>query len=167
MPDPNEIPVPDPDKAGEIDRIIREGDETARRIMEQMAQEGSLEHGRAWLPERERAIGPESHPRHYAEAVRYAHQAAEALRSGEVTKAQALAAIGQIHATLAAAAAAALNEATGERLQMEMSAGALQSDAWLRSCPCPPGSGTTASRPRPTSSRMLPRLAELLTAFAR
>jgi hypothetical protein len=42
-------------------------------------------------------------PSHRAEAARCAGEAADALRAGNVARAQALAAIGQIYATLAAA----------------------------------------------------------------
>jgi hypothetical protein len=69
--------------ADEIERIIREGNEIAR----------GLEHGRAWLPERESAIDHESGPRHYATASTYARLAAEALSHEDVARAQALAAI--------------------------------------------------------------------------
>jgi hypothetical protein len=50
----------------------------------------------------------QSGPWHYAEADRYANEAAAALEAGDVVRAQALAAIGQVHATLAAASVAAL-----------------------------------------------------------
>lgn len=105
MPDPNETPVPDPDEAERV-RLTKEGDEAARQFRE-LQLEGA-EHGRAGLDERaeERPIHPESGPGHYDAASRYAREAAKALRSDEVARAQALAGIGQIHATLAAAAAA-------------------------------------------------------------
>lgn len=48
----------------------------------------------------------ESGPEHFAEASSYAAKAAEALREGNMARAQALASIGQVHATLAAASAA-------------------------------------------------------------
>ena len=65
-----------------------------------------VDHGRTYLPEPEkRVIDPDSGPGHYAEASRYARRAAAALDNGEVTHAQVLAAIGQIHALLAVAAA--------------------------------------------------------------
>jgi hypothetical protein len=53
------------------------------------------------------------HPSHYAEAVRYADEADAALKAENVARAQALAAIGQIHATLATASAAAPRRPSG------------------------------------------------------
>jgi hypothetical protein len=52
-------------------------------------------------------IDPESGPGHYAEASRYAREAATALSRGQTAEAQVLAAIGQVHATPATAAATA------------------------------------------------------------
>lgn len=46
-------------------------------------------------------------PNHYAEAARYADEADAALKAGDIARAQTLAAIGQIHATLATASATA------------------------------------------------------------
>jgi hypothetical protein len=98
MPDPNETPVPDPD-------------ELARRF-----EEMGGEHYRADIPEAagQSPIDPESGPGHYAAAGYYARQAAEALYHEDVARAQALAAIGQIHAMLAAAAAAAVQDRMAE-----------------------------------------------------
>lgn len=59
---------------------------------------------------RERREGWESPPpapNHYAEAARYADEADAALKAGDIARAQTLAAIGQIHATLATASATA------------------------------------------------------------
>ena len=97
MPDPNEIPVPGPGEPVDVDRLVREGNELARELTQ-------LEY-----PGR-RPIDPESGPGHYKEASRYAYEAAEALRSEDPARAQTLAAIGQIHATLAAAAATAVQD---------------------------------------------------------
>ena len=80
-----------------MDRLVREGNELARELTQ-------LEY-----PGR-RPIDPESGPGHYKEASRYAYEAAEALRSEDLARAQTLAAIGQIHATLAAAAATAVQD---------------------------------------------------------
>jgi hypothetical protein len=98
--DLEEAPMPD---------LNERADAAAREFRE---AEGSLEHGRAELAERGegRPVDPESGPGHYAEASRYAQRAAKALDGNDVTRAQALAAIGQLHATLAAAAATALHE---------------------------------------------------------
>jgi hypothetical protein len=52
-------------------------------------------------------LARESGPGHYVEASRYAADSASALQADDVARAQALAAIGQIHATLAVAAATA------------------------------------------------------------
>lgn len=52
----------------------------------------------------------ESGSGHYAEASCYARRAAKALDGKEVARAQALGAIGQVHATLALTAATALHE---------------------------------------------------------
>jgi hypothetical protein len=59
---------------------------------------------------RERREGWESPapaPNHYAKAARYADEADAALKAGDIARAQTLAAIGQIHATLATASATA------------------------------------------------------------
>jgi hypothetical protein len=57
---------------------------------------------------------PISGPLHYVRAGYYARQAAEAEQIGQYESAVALAAIGQIHATLAAASAAALHDENGD-----------------------------------------------------
>jgi hypothetical protein len=49
-------------------------------------------------------------PDHYTEAIRYTQDAAAFYRIGNLTEAQTLATIGHIHATLAAASAAALRD---------------------------------------------------------
>jgi hypothetical protein len=81
------------------DRRLRErGDQAAREFRERR----EVGQGRADLAE-SHAVNPDSGPGHYAEASRYARAAAKALADDEVARSQALAAIGQIHATLAAA----------------------------------------------------------------
>ena len=67
-------------------------------------------HARKAWERRERPEGRESPPPapdHYAEAARYADEADAALKAGDIARAQTLAAIGQIHATLATASATA------------------------------------------------------------
>ena len=90
-------------------RLLKHGDEAAREFREK-AEPG---HFRADLVESD-AINPDSGPGHYAEASRYARSAAAALDGEKPDRALALAAIGQIHATLAAASAAALHEEYGD-----------------------------------------------------
>jgi hypothetical protein len=92
--------MPDPDEADEAARQFRE-----------MELEG-LDHGRMDLPEpgKKQVIDPEWGSGHYDAASHYARKAAKALRRDEVARAHALAAIGQIHAILAAAAAAAAQD---------------------------------------------------------
>jgi hypothetical protein len=55
-------------------------------------------------------VPPVSGPQNYATAVDYALQAYDAERAGRYEHAAVLAAIGQLHATLAVAAATALHE---------------------------------------------------------
>jgi hypothetical protein len=102
--------MPSLGEADESARVIREADEAERQFREKGLE--GFSHGRMDLaePRKERAIDPESGPRHYEAASRYARRAAKALDREEVTRAQALAAIGQIHATLAVAAATVLHE---------------------------------------------------------
>lgn len=85
-------------------RELRERADEAQREFREYVEKGGPEHGRAFLPEIH-AVNPDSGPGHYAEASRYARDAAKALANDKVARAQALAAIGQIHAALAVAAA--------------------------------------------------------------
>jgi hypothetical protein len=84
--------------------LEEQGDAAAREFRES----DPPEHGRAWLAESPAAVDAGPGPWHYKKASRYARRAAKALDGDEVTRAQALAAIGQVHATLALAAATAL-----------------------------------------------------------
>lgn len=81
-------------------RLNEQADAIEREFLEQ--QKAGLDHGRLDFPER-LVISPDSSPGHYAEAGRYAELAAAALDRKKPRRAQALAAIGQIHATLAVA----------------------------------------------------------------
>ena len=115
-------------------------------------------------------------PDHYAEAIRYAEDATSRFKAGEIARAQALAAIGQIHATLAAASAAVLQDQPG-RLTLPRTgtmagparpAGSLQVPG-PRDAAGRPGGIRWTSRPRrqacrrsPQNSRVKPALISLM-----